>query len=66
MDDVNNIQLDYENSTISQTIANISTSLSNSLYKFITNKNYTGFKQANTSYVSNKWCIIFFNLTIIN
>lgn len=50
LDDVYNIQ--YENNTISQTIASVSTSLSSSLYKFITNKPYTGSKQANNSYVS--------------
>jgi len=49
LDDADNIQ--YNNSKISQTIASISTSLSYSLYKFITNTNYTGSKQANTSYV---------------
>lgn len=50
MDDADNIQ--FDNLKLSQTIASISTSLSNSLYKFITNENYTGLKQANSSYVS--------------
>lgn len=52
LDDAYNIQLN--NSKISQTIANISTSLSYSLYKFITNTDYTGFLKADASYVSIK------------
>lgn len=52
LDDAENIQYGYDNSTIPHTIANISTSLSYSLYKFITNSTYTGLKQANSSYVS--------------
>ncbi|CAH1736880.1 nicastrin [Aphis gossypii] len=48
LDDAENIQ--YNN--ISKTIASISTSLSYSLYKFITNSNYNGLKQANSSYVT--------------
>lgn len=52
MDDADNIQYN-NNSKMSETIASISTSLSYSLYKFITNSSYTGSKQANTTYVSN-------------
>ncbi|KAF0763550.1 nicastrin, partial [Aphis craccivora] len=48
LDDSENIQ--YNN--ISKTIASISTSLSYSLYKFITNSKYNGLKQANSSYVT--------------
>ncbi|XP_026823477.1 nicastrin [Rhopalosiphum maidis] len=51
LDDAENIQYNND-STISKTIANISTSLSYSLYKFITNSNYNGLKQANSSYVT--------------
>lgn len=57
LDDAENIQYG-NNSTIPQTIASISTSLSNSLYTFITNSTYTGLKKANSSYVSNKLFII--------
>ncbi|VVC32764.1 Hypothetical protein CINCED_3A001406 [Cinara cedri] len=48
LDNIDNIQY----SKMSQTIANISTSLSYSLYTFLTNSSYNGLKQANATYVT--------------
>lgn len=61
MDDAYNIQFDDKSTNLTLTIANLSTSLSYSIYNFVTNTKYAGEKQANTSYVSknNVVCIYF-------
>lgn len=62
-DDAYNIKYDATTSSnLAFTIANISTSLSYSLYNFITNTNYTDTKQANASYVSYNYVVIYFNV----
>lgn len=60
LDDANNIKYD----DISHTIASISTSLSHSLYSFITNNTYQGSKEVNASYVSNIKNILLYFITI--
>lgn len=63
LDDEYNIQFDDRSINLARTIANLSTSLSYSIYNFITNTNYTGEKQANTSYVSKNYVVyIYFNV----
>lgn len=58
LDDIDNIKYDE----IAQTIASISTTLSYSLYTFLTNSSYSGLKKANNTYVSkNRMCILICN-----